>query len=612
MAAIQKMRCHYEVLELENRTVSADDIKKQYRKLALKWHPDKNVGQQELAVEKFKEINAAYTVLTDRNERQWYDEHREDILRGGDGTTSTNGEDDDHTMNLWPFFSTTACSGPDDGPTGFFTVYSKLFEDINRAENDQNLDREEVPIFGDSKTPYSSITKFYDYYVNFSTLMSFSWEDKYNPSEAPNRDVRRVIEKENKKLRDDERKKYNSQVKALANNIYNRDPRIRAFKMEAQQKKQLEEELKLMMKMEEQKKKKELREEQRLRFINDSVEKEKREQERKRSYLLAEESDSEEDHDFNDLTEEEAEIVLQRKIEDERIAAKNKAYLSSESEEDEQAVYNCSICSKDFKTKIQLTQHLATKNHRKLAADFEKKEKKAKFEAKKLESKETKDNIKIIKTSTPIIEAVINKEIVEKTQEVEIVSEVITSDSKVKKLSKTKLKKKAALLQAQEVVVEEEKEVNNNNDDVNSDSESSDSDLEFMVKQKTIFNMKTINDLSSSDSDSDNSNSSNSSLDNKMKSISISQTKVKKGGKAKIIGKIESLPSDPLGQYKCRECSWCGESRAILCQHLQVTGHKTAFDIDGPLPNAMFLDDNKKKSKKFEKLKKAKKPVVNN
>jgi DnaJ family protein A protein 5 len=612
MAEIQRMRCHYEVLELENRSVSTDDIKKQYRKLALKWHPDKNVGQQELAVEKFKEINAAYTVLTDRNERQWYDEHREDILRGRDGT-SNNNDDNDHTMNLWPFFSTSACSGPDDGPTGFFTIYSKLFEDINSAENDQDLDREEVPPFGDSKTPYSSVTKFYDYYVNFVTKLSFSWEDKYNPSEAPNRDVRRVIEKENKKLRDDERKKYNSQVKALANNIYNRDPRIRAFKMEEQQKKQLENELKQMMKLEEQKRKKELREEQRLRILNDTVEREKREQERKRSYLLAEESSSEEDQDFNDLTEEEAEIILQRRIEDERIAAKNKNYMSSESEEDEQDDYSCSICSKDFKTKTQLTQHTATKNHRKLAADFEKKEKKAKFEAKKLESKAAKDN-KNIKTSTATIE-VIDKEVVEKISEVEIVSEVITSDPRGKKLSKTKLKKKAASLQqAQEVVVEEIAVKNNKNDkDDNSDNESSDSDLEFMVKQKTIFNMRTINDLSSSDDEDDSDSSSNSSLENKMKSISISQTKkIKKGGKGKIVGKIESIPSDPLGQYKCRECTWCGESRKILCMHLQLTGHKTAFDIDGPLPNSMFLDDYKKNSKKLDKLKKSKKPDVEN
>jgi DnaJ family protein A protein 5 len=74
------MRCHYEILEV-GRHADAEEIKKQYRKLALRWHPDKNVGNEEEATLRFKEITAAYTVLSDGNERQWYDDHRESILR---------------------------------------------------------------------------------------------------------------------------------------------------------------------------------------------------------------------------------------------------------------------------------------------------------------------------------------------------------------------------------------------------------------------------------------------------------------------------------------------------------------------------------------------------
>ena len=55
------MRCHYEVLEIP-RDSSAEDIKKQYKKLALKWHPDKNVGREEEATAHFKEINTSYAV----------------------------------------------------------------------------------------------------------------------------------------------------------------------------------------------------------------------------------------------------------------------------------------------------------------------------------------------------------------------------------------------------------------------------------------------------------------------------------------------------------------------------------------------------------------------
>ena len=64
------MRCHYEVLGVER---DADDaaLKKAYRKLALKLHPDKNPGD-EAAAEKFKELGAAYETLTDATERRWY------------------------------------------------------------------------------------------------------------------------------------------------------------------------------------------------------------------------------------------------------------------------------------------------------------------------------------------------------------------------------------------------------------------------------------------------------------------------------------------------------------------------------------------------------------
>ena len=88
-------RDYYEVLGV-SKTSSADEIKKQYRKLALKFHPDRNKSSE--AAEHFKEISEAYAVLSDPEKKQLYDQHghagvdgrysSEDIFRGARGDFS--------------------------------------------------------------------------------------------------------------------------------------------------------------------------------------------------------------------------------------------------------------------------------------------------------------------------------------------------------------------------------------------------------------------------------------------------------------------------------------------------------------------------------------------
>ena len=85
-------RDYYEILGVK-KNASDEEIKKAYRKLALKYHPDRNQGNKD-AEERFKEVSEAYAVLSDKKKKQEYDAvgysgfHRrysqEDIFRGFD------------------------------------------------------------------------------------------------------------------------------------------------------------------------------------------------------------------------------------------------------------------------------------------------------------------------------------------------------------------------------------------------------------------------------------------------------------------------------------------------------------------------------------------------
>lgn len=74
-------RDYYEVLGV-SKNASDDEIKKAYRKLAVKYHPDKNPGDKE-AEEKFKEISEAHEVLSDKQKRARYDQFGHAGVNGG-------------------------------------------------------------------------------------------------------------------------------------------------------------------------------------------------------------------------------------------------------------------------------------------------------------------------------------------------------------------------------------------------------------------------------------------------------------------------------------------------------------------------------------------------
>ena len=108
-----KKRDYYEILGLD-RNADKKEIKKAYRKLALKYHPDKNPSKD--AEEKFKEISEAYAVLYDDEKRNMYDQYghagidqsysSEDIFRGVDFSNIFRGMGFDFDNIFEQFFGT--------------------------------------------------------------------------------------------------------------------------------------------------------------------------------------------------------------------------------------------------------------------------------------------------------------------------------------------------------------------------------------------------------------------------------------------------------------------------------------------------------------------------
>ncbi|KAK3839269.1 MAG: DnaJ domain-containing protein [Linnemannia elongata] len=250
--------CHYVILDID-KNASESDIKKAYRRKALEWHPDKNHHRVEEATKQFAFIAEAYEVLSDPQERAWYDSHRDAILRGDDKSDQTEGVAGTTAAELMKYFSTSVYKGFQDNNAGFYTVYRTVFEKLAEEEaealaSDRSEDSANVklhfPSFGCSTTDYdnssdSDVKQFYNAWLTFSSQKSFSWCDKYRLSEAPDRRIRRAMEKENKKFRDAARKEFNDTVLSLASYVRKRDPRYLAYQEQQKQKqKQVQADLK--------------------------------------------------------------------------------------------------------------------------------------------------------------------------------------------------------------------------------------------------------------------------------------------------------------------------------------------------------------------------------
>jgi molecular chaperone DnaJ len=100
---------YYKVLGV-TKSSSADEIKKSYRKLARKYHPDANKGDPK-AEERFKEISEAYNVLSDDKRRKEYDDARSLFGGGGVRMPGSGGGSGGYNFDLGDLFGSTSGGG---------------------------------------------------------------------------------------------------------------------------------------------------------------------------------------------------------------------------------------------------------------------------------------------------------------------------------------------------------------------------------------------------------------------------------------------------------------------------------------------------------------------
>ncbi len=125
-------RDYYEILGLGKNATGAE-IKKAYRQLALKYHPDKNPDNKE-AEEQFKEAAEAYEILSDENKRSRYDQFGHAGLGGASGTNGHNMSMDDIFSQFGDIFG-DAFGGFGGGFSGFGGGGGRTRRRVNRGSN---------------------------------------------------------------------------------------------------------------------------------------------------------------------------------------------------------------------------------------------------------------------------------------------------------------------------------------------------------------------------------------------------------------------------------------------------------------------------------------------
>merc|ERR1712195_244345 len=188
---------YYKVLGLGKLRVNATDkdIKDAYRKMSLKYHPDKNLDNAEFAEEKFKQVQRAHDNLTDQEKRRAFDSIVAD------------------SYDKIP-------SGTED-PALYFETYGEAFGRYARWS-----ETKPIPSLGADEDDIALVDAFYEFWFDFKSWRDFSFDDEHDPEEAEDREEKRWMQRENERERKRYKKEETKKIRKLVDQAMERDPRI--------------------------------------------------------------------------------------------------------------------------------------------------------------------------------------------------------------------------------------------------------------------------------------------------------------------------------------------------------------------------------------------------
>ncbi|VUC20699.1 unnamed protein product [Clonostachys rosea] len=531
-AAPTQKTCYYELLAIDKHATDEEAltltrIKKAYRRKALELHPDRNLDNVAVATQKFAEVQSAYEVLSDPQERAWYDSHRDAILRGEDADGAGGDQPStfrnvrltstEEILSLMRRFNTTIPFN--DEPTGFYGIARETFEHLvleeQAAADFDDVECPDYPTFGQSDDDYDTVVKtFYSSWANFSTRKSFSWKDKYRLSDAPDRRVRRLMEKENKKLREDAAREFNDAVRFLVTFVRKRDPRyLPNSQTEFERQKAMRDAAAAQA--------------ARSRAANQ----EKLASAGVSDWVTARENEVEDDH-FEDSEE-------------------------SEEEESEIEVLECVVCNKEFKSVNQLEAHERSKKHTKAVQA--------------LRRQMRKEGAELELDSTPKSHA---KEETESKSKSKLKNNVQDSESESEADAQARSPSSPSITPQEDLIAENIKKNESQIPEQDADTPSSD-DGDYAPRsavQDRLFESSSHVTVDEDDQE----------LAAALDETSINETAApeKKKGKAKM--KREKKAAREAQTTDTNRCGVCAEtfpSRTKLFQHINDEGHATPVSV---------------------------------